>query len=96
MNAKEKNEVNYLKILAGAITEYLEEVRTQYNIQENLGFTLLVFRMGEYETPQGMGGDYVSNASREDMIRMMRETADRLEKNLDDGRDSDIQPRKGG
>jgi hypothetical protein len=41
------------------------------------GFVLIVF---EFNEP---GVSYISNAKREDMIKALRETADRLEKNQD-------------
>jgi hypothetical protein len=42
---------------------------------EKLGFALLVFRFGD----DGKSSDYISNADRQDMIKALRETADRLE-----------------
>ena len=42
------------------------------------GFALIVF---DFHEP-GVG-NYISNASREDMIKSLRETADRLEKKQD-------------
>lgn len=46
--------------------------------KEKMGFFLLVFPFGKEQI-----ANYVSNASREDMIKTMRETADRLEKKED-------------
>lgn len=43
-----------------------------------MGFALIVFELGK----PGIS-NYVSNASREDMIKSLREAADRLEKNQD-------------
>lgn len=48
------------------------------SLPKELGFALLVFPLG------GPGiSNYVSNGTREDMIKALRETADRLEKNQD-------------
>lgn len=40
-----------------------------------MGFTLLIF------DGESQGGDYISNCPREEMIKVMRETADRIEGN---------------
>lgn len=56
---------------------------------KRLGFALLVFPFTEEEREGAKadgvlpGGDYVSNAQRKDMIELLRETADRLEKKED-------------
>jgi hypothetical protein len=42
---------------------------------EVIGFALLVFEFGNDQS-----GNYISNVNREDMIKVLRETADRLEK----------------
>ncbi|HLI94243.1 MAG TPA: hypothetical protein VKU83_11555 [Puia sp.] len=47
-------------------------------IPVNIGFCLLIF---EFHKP-GIA-NYISNAQREDMIKSLRETADRLEKGQD-------------
>ncbi len=44
----------------------------------DFGFTILVFPLGN----PGVS-NYISNARREDMIKTLRETADRLEKKED-------------
>lgn len=43
---------------------------------KRMGFALVVFPFGA-----GGVGDYISNGSREDIIKAIRETADRLEAN---------------
>ena len=43
-----------------------------------MGFALVVFQFGV-----GGVGDYISNGERSDIIKAMRETADRLEKKQD-------------
>lgn len=43
-----------------------------------MGFALIVF---DFDNP-GIG-NYISNAERSDMIKSLRETADRLERNQD-------------
>lgn len=65
---------NYLQALASIIDQVLNPD------QENkgTGFCLLVFG---FNAP-GIS-NYVSNANRADMIKALRETADRLEKNQD-------------
>lgn len=45
-------------------------------LPENMGFTLLTFNFGD----AGLC-NYISDANREDMIKSLRETADRLEFN---------------
>lgn len=45
---------------------------------DKIGFALVVFEFGESET-----GNYISNADRLDMIKVLRATADRLEKRQD-------------
>lgn len=47
-------------------------------LPKDFGFTLLVFPFSRPGT-----SNYISNASREDMIKSLRETADRLEKKQD-------------
>jgi len=42
------------------------------------GFTLLIFETNKSPTK----GNYISNCEREDMIKGLRETADRLERGL--------------
>ena len=52
-----------------------------YTLKDNFGpkgFALIVFNFHE----PGIS-NYISNARREDMIKSLRETADRLEKNQD-------------
>lgn len=46
--------------------------------EQEMGFALLVFGFGKQYNYQG--GDYVSNAKRDDMIKALRDTADRIEK----------------
>jgi hypothetical protein len=60
-----------LDILAKALEEVLAEI-----YGKRLGFALFMFPWGEAE---GEAGDYVSNSTRETMIKFMREVADRLE-----------------
>ena len=66
--------------LANAMDATLRETFDQY-----VGFALILF---DFYKP-GIG-NYVSNASREDMIKTLRETAERIENN------EDIPPTKGG
>lgn len=49
------------------------------NIPEGLGFCILTFETGDSEVPS----NYLSNCEREDMVKALRETADRLERNSD-------------
>ena len=63
-----------LKQLASIIDTTLESV-----FRKRLGFALIVFEFGE----GNKAGDYISNGNREDMIKALRETADRLEANED-------------
>lgn len=48
---------------------------------QKMGFALFMFTFGD--KPEA--GDYVSNGQKPDMIKFMREIADRLEKNKDIG-----------
>jgi len=59
-----------LDALATAIDEVLEELYCQ-----RMGFALFMFSFG----PKGQAGDYVSNGKKPDMIKFMRDVADRLE-----------------
>ena len=59
------------------IAHVLETVLSE-KCQQRVGFCLLIFPFGE--VPDA-GGDYVSNAQRPDMIKVLRETANRLEQN---------------
>lgn len=61
-----------LKLLAAGLNDVITEWFGE------MGFALVMF---EFNHP-GIG-NYVSNAKREDMIKALRETADRLEKNQD-------------
>lgn len=49
------------------------------NIPKGLGFCILTFETGESDVPS----NYLSNCERSDMIKALRETAERLEKNSD-------------
>jgi hypothetical protein len=60
-----------LDILAKALEDLLSDM---YGV-ERIGFALFMFN---FDT--SLVGDYLSNAEREDMIKFMRELADRLEK----------------
>lgn len=64
------NQEEQLRELAKILDKTLEDAI----YKERMGFALLVFRFGE----SGVG-DYISNADREDMIKGLRELADRLE-----------------
>lgn len=59
-----------LDAIGEGLSEALEEI-----YGKKVGFAFFMFEFGS-KTP----GDYVSNAKREDMIKFMRELADRLEK----------------
>lgn len=48
-------------------------------LPKEFGYAILVF---PFHNPEGVS-NYVSNAVREDMIKVLRETADRLEKKED-------------
>ena len=62
----------YLKNIAGALDQVFQETFGK------IGFALLLF---DFNDPSI--GNYISNTKREDMIKTLRETADRLEKNQD-------------
>lgn len=47
-------------------------------LPRGFGFVILVFPFGGEKE-----GNYISNAKREDMVKALRETADRLEKKQD-------------
>lgn len=66
--------------LAGAVDEYLNLGRTGKDRQ--VGFVLLVFPYGEGEGRC----NYISNgASREDMVMLLREQANRFEQSIKEG-----------
>lgn len=50
-------------------------------LPENFGFVLLFFQYGEAKGR----ANFISTAHRADAIRLLRETADRLESNQDEG-----------
>lgn len=73
----------WIKMLANGLEEIINE-----KAGERIGFALLLFPFGsnkdsKYATTQG--ADYVSNAQRPEMIKFLRETADRLELTEDIG-----------
>ncbi len=69
MNRIEKTE-NIISAIAGAIDEFLKET------DGPKGFAIILF---DFYKP-GVS-NYLSNAKREDIIKALRETADRIEKN---------------
>ena len=64
-----KREVE-LDILAKEVDSALEVI-----YDKKMGFALFMFEFG----PEAEAGDYVSNGQKPDMIRFMRDVADRLE-----------------
>ena len=62
----------FLNEISGALDRLLE-----YYYGERMGYALLVFSFD----PEKKGGDYTSNANREDMIQCLREMADQIEAN---------------
>ena len=68
------NSGNFMQKMAFMLQTFLEPT--------NLGFCLLVFPKG---TKDGIA-NYVADCEREDMIKFLRETADRLEANKDNAR----------
>jgi len=69
MNKRE----DLLNALAATLDKTLPTI---YNI-ERVGFVLLTFSFDV----ESKSGDYVSNANRDDIIKALREVADRLESN---------------
>ena len=65
-----RQDPHQLDVLAKALEELLSDM---YGVKR-MGFALFMFT---FDT--SLLGDYVSNAEREDMIKFMRELADRLE-----------------
>jgi len=80
-NSNEKENERIIKVLDEIINEILDELFPK----QNLGFTLLLF---EFCNP-GIA-NYISTAKRSDMIKHLRETANRLENK------EDIPPTIGG
>jgi hypothetical protein len=72
-----KEKARKLDSLAAAIEGALKELYGQ-----KMGFALFMFPF----EGEGEAGDWVSNGQRPDMIKFMREIADRLEKGQDIGR----------
>lgn len=66
-----KNAEDELKGIATLIDEYFKALHDR-----PIGFALLVF---DFDAPEI--GNYIGNCNREDMIKALRETAARLEKN---------------
>ena len=70
------------------MNEDLQNLATAINISlealygEKMGFALLAFRFSDI----GGVGDYVSNANRGDMVKALREAANKLENNETIGR----------
>jgi hypothetical protein len=67
--------VEAMDILAASLDEILPDI-----YGERVGFALFTFPFGGQE---GQPGDWISNAERKDMIKFMREIADRLEAGQD-------------
>lgn len=70
---------NFLDYMAASIDSAIQDV-----FHTRMGFVVLMFPFGETDRPvqkaEGeVGANYVSNADQEDMIKFLRETADRLE-----------------
>jgi len=61
-------------IFLDAIAHVIEKSSAQFYNQP-MGFALIIFPFND------LLSDYVSNAQRDDMIKVLRETADRIEKN---------------
>jgi hypothetical protein len=61
----------HLQLIAGALEHFLKEL-----YGEKIGFFLCVFKFNE-----AGAADYISNGQREDMIKALKETVERLEKN---------------
>jgi hypothetical protein len=59
----------------------LDEVLADMYEVKRMGFALFTFDIGD-----SMLGDYIANCEREDMIKFMRELADRLEQGKTIGR----------
>lgn len=72
-----KNKTYMLDTLAKALDDLLREM-----YGERIGFALFMFPWAG----EGEAGDYVSNGTRETMIKFMRELADRLEEGQEIGR----------
>jgi len=77
----------FLDNMARAIDQMTQDV-----FHTRLGFVLLMFPFGEtdktnlHKKEGEEGGNYVSNADRGDIVRFLRETADRLEQKQEIGR----------
>jgi hypothetical protein len=70
---------NFMQFLAENIDQSVQDI-----FNTRLGFVVLIFPFGEtdrdVEKQEGeQGANYVSNAEMEDVIKALRETADRLE-----------------
>jgi hypothetical protein len=74
MNSIEKQQIleKAMQAIAGAVEDTFNET------VGSMGYALIVFELGR----PGIG-NYISNAQRADMIKALRETADRLERNQD-------------
>lgn len=70
------NRSKQLDLLAAALEDILKDM---YGVR--MGFALFMFPFGEGDDRQA--GDWVSNGQREDMIKFMRDVADRLEAGKD-------------
>lgn len=70
---RQKDIETTLSVLAAGLDEV---VKSEFGA--GMGFALLVFDYGQPSI-----GHYVSSAKREDMIKALRETADRIEKRQD-------------
>lgn len=75
MNSPEKRRVEAMDILAKSLDDLLPTIYGQ-----RMGFALFTFPFGDEE---GLVGDWISNSERGDMIKFMRDIADRLEAGQD-------------
>ena len=66
------NTDEFMRVLARGINGSLHDF-----LGDGFGFALIVFKFNANPTD----ANFISNADREDMIRTLRETADRIERN---------------
>jgi hypothetical protein len=84
-DAADKEELMHSDEFMRVLGQTIED--TLYHFMgERIGFALLVFPFGEPDPEAAVpGADYISNAERGDMVKFLRETADRLENHEDFG-----------
>ena len=78
---EKKNPFDLYREVVRADLQGLAELISREHLPPDWGFCILMFEFGD----EGENTQWVSNASREDMVKALREQADRLEQRIAGG-----------